>query len=162
MDIRNLKVKKEAAVDRMKEQAGDNWKLSRLKFVINVLETLLIRIGTFLKRAMALLWNICQCGAALNNCNDILANTEMVDLAYQKNYIELKKPTDIHIALLTPSTTKQRTEEWFKLREGLKVTGSSIHRALGCETLKAQGEHFDKVMSAVPQKEWTHQQKEAI
>ena len=40
---------------------------------------------------------------------------------------------------------KQRSTRWFEERKKAKITGSTIHRALGLSTLKEQQLHFDQV-----------------
>lgn len=39
---------------------------------------------------------------------------------------------------------KQRSPQWFKVREQFRLTGSSLHEGLGLESLKLQQKHFNK------------------
>ncbi|XP_071139869.1 uncharacterized protein [Mytilus edulis] len=39
---------------------------------------------------------------------------------------------------------KQRGDEWFELRKGSRITGSTIFRGIGLGTLKEQQQHYDK------------------
>ena len=43
-----------------------------------------------------------------------------------------------------PEFVKQRSDHWFKLRERSRITGSTMHDALGLRTLKSQKMHYDK------------------
>ena len=47
------------------------------------------------------------------------------------------------------SIIKQRTPQWIEERKTKKVTGSTIYQAIGCDGLKRQREHFDKVVSHI-------------
>ncbi|XP_053406396.1 uncharacterized protein LOC128559213 [Mercenaria mercenaria] len=47
------------------------------------------------------------------------------------------------------SIIKQRTTIWHEERNKMKVTGSSIFQAIGCDTLKSQKEHFGKVVNGM-------------
>lgn len=40
---------------------------------------------------------------------------------------------------------KQQSEDWFSIRKHFRVTGSTLHGALGLETLKKQQLHIQKV-----------------
>ena len=42
---------------------------------------------------------------------------------------------------------KQRSDKWFEERKKVKVTGSSVYRAVGCDGLKNQKEHFNQVIN---------------
>ena len=55
----------------------------------------------------------------------------------------------LKVSELATELTKQRSIEWFEARKTVKVTGSTIYSAIGCDTLKRQREHFDKVISGV-------------
>ena len=76
-----------------------------------------------------------------------------VDLDRQGNYICL---LDIEDGVIDSENLgnfcdilKQRTDEWFELRKGAVITGSSFYWALGLGTLKDQKAHYDKVFKAV-------------
>ena len=43
-----------------------------------------------------------------------------------------------------PQIVKQRSQEWHNLRQLSKVTSSTMHNALGFQTLKLQKEHYDR------------------
>ena len=44
---------------------------------------------------------------------------------------------------------KQRTQNWHNMRKECKVTGSTLGRSIGLNTVKAQKEHFDRVINRV-------------
>ena len=57
------------------------------------------------------------------------------------NYIELHHPGMLD---RYPQFIKQRSQRWFDLRKQCRITGSTMHNALGLRTLKAQKEHYDE------------------
>ena len=45
----------------------------------------------------------------------------------------------------------KRSDDWFSLRQRAKVTGSTLYKAIGLETLQKMKEHFDTVICGVPE-----------
>ena len=39
---------------------------------------------------------------------------------------------------------KQKSEKWFELRKEAKVTGSTLYKSIGLDTLKKQKEHYEE------------------
>jgi len=67
-------------------------------------------------------------------------------------YLNPKKKRDhLNVTVVPPALTKQRSQEWINARRNAKVTGSTIYTAIGCDSLKKQKQHFDKVFSGVKQ-----------
>ena len=89
---------------------------------------------------------------ALQNGNNLYTLGATVELDKQENYMCLiDKCLDITTSLDTRQV-KQNTPRWFEIRKEAKVTGSTMHRALGLDTLKSQQSHFDQVYSGVTPK----------
>ncbi|CAG2219838.1 unnamed protein product [Mytilus edulis] len=61
-----------------------------------------------------------------------------------KDGIHLNEPMDQDSNIM-----KQRSNAWHELRNGSRITGSTIFRALGLDTLKEQQNHYDKVYKGV-------------
>ena len=55
---------------------------------------------------------------------------------------------------------KQRGEQWMQIRSQERATGSTLHNAIGLNTLKAQLEHFDNVMHKIEKTLWMRSQSE--
>ena len=64
---------------------------------------------------------------------------------FQQNWIRLKPPAELPPSCIKPDYTQQRSDEWFKLRTELPVTGITVYVALGASSLKEQQKHLDKV-----------------
>ena len=81
----------------------------------------------------------------------VLGCKTLVSFDNQSNYVCLKKlihenETDnFHNAHIT----KQKSDKWFELRRENRITGSTIFRAIGMNTLKEQQEHYDKVFKGI-------------
>ena len=148
------------AVEKFKLKGGDNWKSSKFHFVINSIETLLLRIENCLSDLMAVVKQLCHYCAICNDSDCNFAHGNSVDMATQQNFVELKAPEEVKTGL-TPETTKQRSDEWFELRKGVKLTGSSLHRGLGLDGLKRQKEHFNSVFCGLNQ-DFNEEQKKCM
>ncbi|CAH1789092.1 unnamed protein product [Owenia fusiformis] len=77
----------------------------------------------------------------------------------QQNWVHLKEPVDLTSSENKPEHIKQRTPEWFDLRQRYRLTGSTLYNALGLRTLKAQQEHFDSVVKGKKKPDFTDETK---
>ena len=69
-----------------------------------------------------------------------MRNAQEVNLQTQGNLICLgNSDTDEDV----PAVVKQRSERWFQIRKTPLVTGSTIHKAIGLDSLKKQREHLE-------------------
>ena len=72
----------------------------------------------------------------------VLLNDDFMDLLYGKGFLEQN-----------PQFVKQRSDKWKDLRMQSRLTGSTMHNALGLRNLKSQKEHFDEfVLQNIPQR----------
>lgn len=89
----------------------------------------------------------------LNGVGHLFASSEKVDLSFQNNLKILRDPKaikkDWNASSLDGSITKQRTDDWYTARKNKTVSGSTIYAALGCDGLKKQREHLDRVISKI-------------
>ncbi|CAC5401579.1 unnamed protein product [Mytilus coruscus] len=58
-----------------------------------------------------------------------------VDISYQENHVSLME-NDESVSTLEPRYLKQRSDVWHILRKSTRVTGSTLHSALGLRGLK--------------------------
>ena len=65
----------------------------------------------------------------------IIADNDLIDVMYPG------------LLDANPEFIKQRTDRWHRLRAQSRITGSTMHNALGFRTLKLQKEHFDRFIS---------------
>ena len=66
----------------------------------------------------------------------ILLKDDFMDLMYGTEFLEHN-----------PQYVKQRSEKWKRLCEHSRITGSTMHDALGLRTLKSQKLHFEKFVA---------------
>ena len=70
-----------------------------------------------------------------------------VNLSAQENRVSLKQPDQMPNSLQDATCyTAQRAEKWHTLRSKFKVTGSTLHNALGLQSLREQQAHFDQTI----------------
>ena len=84
--------------------------------------------------------DICIVLSYLNDAK--FCDGKVVNFNQQSNFSPLlqHKSTDNHRKI------EQRSEEWFNVRQGATVTGSTIYKAVGCDGLKKMREHYDNVL----------------
>ena len=143
-EIRELSVRKKIQLDNLKKKVEGNWTDSKFAPSISFLHTKLAECKTSITDLLASIDKLAYICACLNGTSNsyILGSQVTIDLGQQRNYMCLREITEDH---QDPHFTKQRTERWFQLREKASITGSTLFRALGLETLKRQQEHFDRV-----------------
>ncbi|CAG2221722.1 unnamed protein product [Mytilus edulis] len=145
--IRDIKTKKEYAKAKFIERGGQDWRNGKFVYVISAIHAFLYDINCFLKKHETVLQQICEIRSQLH-CSDLYSSRSEISLEGFPNYVPLIE----NYTTENPSFIKQRTEKWFELRKKAKVTGSTIYKALGMDTLKKQKEYFDHVICGVPEK----------
>ncbi|MEW8542406.1 MAG: YqaJ viral recombinase family protein, partial [Candidatus Thiodiazotropha sp.] len=144
-ELREAKVSREMAVAKFKKMAGADWRKSKFLHVISGLETVLHDINVTVSNILAA---VNKLGIVISHLsNDLSFTTErQVTLRNQGNYVHLAEkvlPADYDSEL---RYLKQRSEKWFAKRKTAAVTGSTLYKAVGLESLKAQLQHFDNVV----------------
>ena len=86
--------------------------------------------------------------ADLNDVHHWVPESQHVFLQDQPNYFSLLPPEHLSGMLNLEDRNhyplvKQRSDAWLQLRKKVRLTGSTMYKALGLETLKVQKEHFD-------------------
>ena len=165
--MRNKKVAKDSFLTRLKDrQSKDNPSGTSYAYSIDLCRTNIYQIENCIAALLEVQWVICKAGACLNGVGHLFPRGKVVNIAEQENVKLLKSPEEMKANLgvetLHSGITKQRSTEWFKAREKVKVTGSTIYSAIGCDGLKRQQEHFDKVISGVESSDFTVEQQAAM
>ena len=147
--LRKIRVKKQCGLNKLKEDAGDDWRKSKYAYGIDLLMTLLWKIDNIVDKALQVIRGMCKAGAHLNNAAHLFAENDTVILNSQENLRILKSPENLPEGIATSDTSliKRRSDKWFEERKKVKVTGSSVYRAVGCDGMKTQKEHFDQVIN---------------
>ncbi|XP_045178040.2 uncharacterized protein LOC123538138 [Mercenaria mercenaria] len=162
--LRKLRFKKQHSLSKLKDLGGDEWRKSKYAYAIDTCITTLWRIGNVIDKAMNVQRCICKAGACINKTAHLFAQTDMIDLNCQANLRILKSPDKLPAGTVVKNTSiiKQRSDLWFAERKEMKVTGSSIFQAIGCDSLKRQEEHFEKVINGVDPPEPSETQQKAM
>ena len=147
--LREKRVHGENGLTKFKKLGGVSWKTSKYIYVISYLTSRLYEIGeciSSLMHSIDLLGNICS---QLNSCTQLYARGSEIDLAHQSNFVCLRNHSLDVSDVRDPCFVKQRGEQWMQIRSQARATGSTLHNAIGLNTLKAQLEHFDNVMHKI-------------
>ena len=147
IDVRDLKRKKEYAKGKLIERGGEtNWRESKFVYAISGIIAFLHDVEEYSKNALGVLEEICRCISYLNHARYVTGST--VNLSTNKYYVEI---SDDEKSMSTRNI-KQRSDEWFMIRQQAKVTGSTLFRAIGLESLQKMKDHFDTVICGVPER----------
>ena len=141
-DSRELKTRQEYGLSHFKSLGGEKWKESKYVYAISGLQASIYQLNDYIRQALEINKCLCKYIGVLECSIATVAETQTVDIAYQKNMLMLRSEESPNI--IESRFLKQRTELWFTLREKALVTGSSIHSALGLRGRKEQIKHIEK------------------
>ena len=114
------------------------------------------RCDSSIGRALHLNHRIMRTLSMCRRNSDIFVDSKVVQLSQQKNAYFLLNIDNIrqHFNLELPENSdiiKQRSPEWFTLRKKAKVTGSTLYKALGLESLAhLKSHHYEFVKKRTP------------
>lgn len=153
-ELREFNVKRKRHVENLMKCVDGNWQQSKFAHAISYWQTKLVQANNCV---LELLDGIDKLGYAVSCLNGtsksyIQGSKSTVWLNKQENYKCLKDGIELDGPLYRDSNIiKQRSNAWHQLRNGSRVTGSTIFRAIGLDTLKEQQNHYDKVYKGVEQ-----------
>ena len=151
-EMRETRIKRLRMVDRLKVEAGENWKQnSKLSFAINSIQTQIYRLEKTISDTLDSIDGLCYLNSICNNAPQLYRDSSKVNLNHQKNYVCIRQTGDVGIHegdehtinTSDPRSIKQKSSAWHELRSKARVTGSTRNTALGLGTLKAHIQHFD-------------------
>ena len=152
-ELRELEVKKKSLLGNLMKKVEGDWTISKLAPAISYLHTKIVQTQTSANELLDCTDQIGFVIAVINGTNKhyVRGRNAIIELAQKSNYVCLRSLEDTTSVdmLSEPEIVKQRTSQWHKLRDGSKVTGSSMFKALGLDSLKAQHEHYDKVFKGI-------------
>ncbi|CAH1798622.1 unnamed protein product [Owenia fusiformis] len=148
-DLRQAKVAIERSLKRLKDNSGPDWRKSKYVFVISSLETSKYTINNVINQIVQRNDKLYETMSILNKNGITFSTSDYVNMNEQQNYHELRE--DCYLVIPDNEYTdhvlvKQRSDRWFNIRKEAKVTGSTMHNAIGLDTLKKQRAHYDKVI----------------
>ncbi|CAC5421890.1 unnamed protein product [Mytilus coruscus] len=141
-DLKTLRKKRQYALDKMKQEAGDRWKDSKYAFILSSVQTSLYEIRRTITAIQSTTKSLLQIGACFLwiciprtiICRPFRATKLQVSNWYGQGNAE------------------KRSEEWFNIRSGAMVTGSTVYSAIELDSLKAEQRHYDEVIRGKPKK----------
>ena len=113
-----------------------------------------------MNRTLNVIFDITKTIAYINGIDSLVPDSKFVHLHKQANYFPLLPSEYIsnYIDLEDEANTQfcsQRSEIWHRLRSKARITGSSMFRALGFDTLKEEKEHCYVYYKGRPPKDFT-------
>ena len=148
-ECRELSCRQRMGMEKFKSMAGPNWKESCYVYVISGLQASLYQIQEFISDTLNAI-NMCMMFICqLQNSHEDYISAAHLDLSYQRNLLTLKdtectdESTQVQI---DPQYLKQRSKIWFELRKRCRITGSTLHTAIGLRGVKEQKCHFRKFL----------------
>lgn len=149
-DLRHLVLKQQFALQKFLKEGGPDWRNSKYVYAISSIQAQLFQLQSSVKKLLCVNNSLLSIGASINGASDKYTSALTVDLFSQRNIITLKDFSDLPENMTEELRfIKQRSPQWFKVREQFRLTGSSLHEGLGLESLKLQQRHFDKVVRKI-------------
>ncbi|CAG2230153.1 unnamed protein product [Mytilus edulis] len=151
-ELREFNVKRKRHVENLLKSVDGNWQQSKFAHAISYWQTKLVQANNCVSELIDCMDKLGYAVSCLNGTsnNYIQGSKSTIFLNRQGNYkclkdgIHLNEPMDQDSNIM-----KQRSNAWHELRNGSRITGSTIFRALGLDTLKEQQNHYDKVYKGV-------------
>lgn len=148
--MRHLVLKQRFALKKFLKEGGPDWRNSKYVYAISSIQAQLFQLQSSVKKLLCVNNSLLSIGASINGASDKYTSALTVDLFSQRNIITLKEFSDLPQNMTEELRfIKQRSPQWFKVREQSRLTGSLLHEGLGLEPLKLQQKHFDKVVRKI-------------
>ena len=155
-ELRYLSIKKKRAVQNIIAKINIPWRESSVAQVVSFLQTQVIQCDASIHKLLQCIDDLCFFLATINGTQCFYKRGLGIEVNLQKqgNYVCLHELDAIVWESMDPKNAsayiKQRSEMWHKIRDGASVTGSSLYKALGFDTLKLQKQYFDKAYKGTP------------
>jgi hypothetical protein len=138
--LREIKVSKESALQNIQSKVEGDWRSSKFAMVISSIRTSVYQIDNCVDDLLSTIEIICKIMSLASGARTSTCNGDEVSMQNQSNYVCLGSHMESNC---DPSLIKQRSKEWFEIRDSCIVTGSTINKAIGLEGLKSQKMHLD-------------------
>ena len=164
VNLKSLREKRlcaENGLSKFKKLGGTDWKTFKYLYVISYLTSRLYEIGecvNSLSKTIDSLGYICS---VMNSCGHLYARAPEVNLGQQENFVCLSDVAS-ESEEVQPCYIKQRCERWLEIRKTARATGSTLHAALGLNSLKTQLQHFDYVVNGLEKPSVDNQAKQRM
>ena len=142
-DAREIRKKREYALNKFLKLDGGEWRKSKYMFVISAMYTSIYQINDAITNTLDVIKALIHTEAVRNDELNAITFSPVIDLSYQSNYVELKDTTNMPAQYKEDTRfLKQGTDAWLAIRKQAPVTGSSAYSALGMHTLKKMKSHI--------------------
>ena len=141
-DGREMQFKQKLGLNKFKSMAGERWQDSRYVYVISSLQASLFQLKEFIQSALSAIGMMGMFASQLQESISQYNRDSVADRSYQNNMLCLKE-TDKNDKDINSNFIKQRSELWHNVRKKARVTGSTLHTAIGLRGLKAQKKHYE-------------------
>ena len=138
------------ALDKFQKLCQTEEGALKYQYALSSTKSMLYQLRVHVTQALKVVGNIMYEASHLGMGGASASSGPLIDVGSQCNMVRLKEPQDLPAECHRPEFIKQRTEEWLALRKQARVTGSSLHNAIGLRTLKDQKLHFDVHVSGQP------------
>ena len=159
-DLRTMLLSTERTIDKFTKLAGENWRKSKFFPLIACLRTTKYDVEKHIEDGLRLVNRMTYFGAILNNADNQFCKSDAFCMSNSTRYVPLNP---FQCDLNDPNQwqyVNQRSDQWFKLRKTVKVTGSTMNAACGLDSLKKQQEHYDSVIFNKEKPDFTTKQQE--
>ena len=140
-ESRNLIFKQTLGLNKFINIAGENWRESRYVYVISGLQASLFQLKEFLQTSLNSISSYGVFVSQMQNSVSAYRKSSELDKSYQQNMLTLVETDET--SDVEPRYIKQRSELWHLLRNQARVTGSSLHSAIGLRGVKEQKQHYE-------------------
>lgn len=145
-DAREMKLRQTFGLKKLLAISGDTWRDSKYQYAISGMQASIYQLTGFLESTLSTVGALSLCVCFLNGTETLYCRGSEVNASLQGNLFQLRDPKDLPAGMTGSQYVKQRTEAWHALRNQARVTGSTMHSAIGMRGLKAQKAHFDRMV----------------
>ena len=143
-DIKTVKLKQEITMERLMEKSKNS--NVTYQYAMSSIRSTIHQIDETTDKSLNVIGNVARTCSILNGSKDFETDCS-VSRSSQQNWVGLHSTDMLPGAFKNdPHYIQQRSAQWQEFRSTFKVTGSTMHNALGFRSVKEQKIHFDKVI----------------
>ena len=148
-ECRELKFRQEYGLQKFMSLGGSDWRNSKYIYAISSLQASIFQLKQQIDNTHREVFLLCRATSSLQSPVNDFDEDDVVVLTNKRNTIRLADSSED----TSPQETrfiKQRSPMWHAMRKSARVTGSTVHSAIGLRGLKAQKLHFEEYIEGKP------------
>ena len=157
-DLRKLYQSQTFMMKKFLKAAGNYWRKSKYLYAISGIHAVLHPIRQCVQTLLDANGKLLGMGATLQNKSESFSSTT-VNKEFQPNWSSLH--SDSH-DLAVSRLLQQRSPEWHSVRDTFPLTGSTLYRALGFDTLKSMKSHMSIFRRLTEKEQFSDEIKEKL